>query len=279
MISESMNNLEAVSLLFKQYHSWLAISVFVLLLVWETVAPYLGFFRRRLAARAQHAARNLCIGALNAVMIGGIFSSLWLIAGGLSEVHQFGLAYRLHLSGWVHLLFAILMMDLWTYWWHRWNHEVRFLWRFHSVHHSDKGMDVTTAYRFHFGEITISSLLRIILLYCLGIHLWQLVAYEMIMFSIVQFHHANVGLPHWLDRALRVIIVTPDMHKVHHSTDWSELNSNYTSLLSVWDRLFGTFKIREDCKDIQFGVPGWEDEGKQTLWGMVKTPVAEFREK
>lgn len=135
-------------------------------------------------------------------------------------------------------------------------------------------MDVTTAGRFHFGEIALSSLLRIPLVLLLGIRLPELVAYEAMMFAVVQFHHANIGLPEWMDRLLRLAIVTPAMHKVHHSRVQAETDSNYTSLFSFWDRLFGTFRLRDDLRTIRFGLDGLDRKADQALAGLARTPFA-----
>ncbi|MFA6963083.1 MAG: sterol desaturase family protein, partial [Opitutaceae bacterium] len=136
----------------------------------------------------------------------------------------------------------------------RLNHVWPFLWRFHRLHHADREMNVTTANRFHIGEIVLSSLLRVPLLALLGVRLEELALYETALFAVVQFHHANIGLPEWLDRALRCVIVTPYLHKVHHSVVRAEADSNFSSLFSWWDRLFRTFRLSRDPRRIVFGV-------------------------
>jgi len=113
---------------------------------------------------------------------------------------------------------------------------------------------VTTATRFHFMEITLSSLLRVPLLILLGARLEELAVYKTLLFAVVQFHHANIGLPERIDRILRWVIVTPALHKVHHSVHRIEADSNYSSLFSWWDRLFGTWRLLPKNRSIQFGV-------------------------
>src|SRR5215813_5385924 len=112
---------------------------------------------------------------------------------------------------------AILLFDAWMYLWHRANHQLDFLWRFHRVHHSDPEMDVTTAIRFHAGEILISSALRLAVIPLLGITNRQLLVYEMLLLPVILFHHSNVLIPERLDAILRLVIVTPAIHRVHHS--------------------------------------------------------------
>lgn len=247
--------------------------VLTTLLAWESWKPYFTFFARASRARGQHLVRNLAIGLLNGALIALCFSLLWAKTASWSDAQNFGLLHRMPLPVWTHALAAILLLDLWTYAWHRANHRIPFLWRFHRMHHSDPHMDVTTAHRFHPGEIFMSSALRLPVIALIGTHIWELALYELLLAAIVEFHHANVGLPAPLDRALRVFIVTPDMHKVHHSRIQQETDSNYTSLLSLWDRVFQSFRLRADPKAIEFGVDGWTATQHQQLPGMLATPI------
>jgi sterol desaturase/sphingolipid hydroxylase (fatty acid hydroxylase superfamily) len=128
------------------------------------------------------------------------------------------------------------------------------LWRFHRVHHSDAVLDVTTAARFHVGEIALSALARLPLLALLGAEFWQVVLYEALLLPVIQFHHSNLAVPERWDRRLRLLIVSPNMHRVHHSRFRAETYSNYASVLSVWDRIAGTFRQRPDPRAIRFGL-------------------------
>jgi sterol desaturase/sphingolipid hydroxylase (fatty acid hydroxylase superfamily) len=133
-------------------------------------------------------------------------------------------------------------------------------------------MDVTTASRFHVGEITLSCLARLPIIALLGVGLLDLVLYETVMFAVVQLHHANIKLPERLERTLRLFIVTPYMHKVHHS-DWQpETDSNYSSLFSFWDRVFGSFRLRDDPHSVHFGLQELATPEDQTLKGLLATP-------
>ena len=243
------------------------------LLAWESCAPFFDFFRGQERERLKHGLRNMTLSGLNILLVALGFSVAWAAAAHWSEENQFGLLHWLRLSRWPHFVFAILLLDFWTYWWHWLNHRVPFFWRFHRTHHSDPRMDVTTANRFHIGEICMSSVIRIGLIMVLGIRLWELVAYEVLLYAVVQFHHANIGLPARLDRLFRCLIPTPAMHKVHHSRVSVETNSNYSSLLSVWDRVFGTFRLREEPHTIEFGLDEFKRPEDQTLTGLLKTPL------
>ena len=218
------------------------------------------------------------MGALNSALVAVVFVGLWFAASVWADEYRFGVMHWLQdglgLPVWAHALGAILLFDAWSYIWHRMNHEIRFFWRFHRVHHSDPNMDVTTANRFHIGEIFFSSLFRIPLIGLLGIYLWELVLYETLMFAVVQFHHSDIDIPAKVDRALRAIIVSPNMHRVHHSRWRPETDSNYSSLFSFWDRLAHTFRLNPNPKTIRLGLDEFDREEDQTVGGMLKTPVA-----
>jgi len=135
-------------------------------------------------------------------------------------------------------------------------------------------MDATTAIRFHIGEILISSALRLALIPLLGITVNQLLVYEMLLLPVILFHHSNVRFPEWLDALLRLVIVTPAVHRVHHSRFWMETNSNYSSVFSFWDRIAGTFRLRRDGRPVNFGLDEYEGEEWQRITGMLVTPFA-----
>lgn len=253
-----------------------AVAGLLVLLLAETLRPFFPLFDGRLRRRARHAGRNVALGFVNAMLVAGLFASAWVATATWAEREGVGLLHVLRdhagLPVWGHAALAILLFDAWTYAWHRLNHRVPLLWRFHRVHHADAEMDVTTASRFHTGEIVLSSLLRVPLIGALGIYAWELVLYETAMFAVVQFHHANVALPERLDRVLRTVIVTPAMHKVHHSRWQPETDSNYSSLFSWWDRLFGSFRHRRALGQIRFGLDAYDAEEHTTLRGLAVMP-------
>jgi sterol desaturase/sphingolipid hydroxylase (fatty acid hydroxylase superfamily) len=249
-----------------------SVIVLVLLLAWESWTPFFAYFGRAAGERTRHALKNLALGLLNAAVTGLLFVGLWLGTAAWAERQHFGLLHRVELFAWARLAGAVLLFDAWMYWWHRLNHRIPFLWRFHRTHHSDPWMDVTTANRFHLGEIVLSSILRVPVIALLGLRLWELALYEAAMFTVVQLHHANIALPPWLDRALRALIVTPFMHKVHHSRWQPETDSNYSSLFSFWDRLFGTFRLRHDAHTLEFGLEEFDSPEHHTLAGLLATP-------
>jgi sterol desaturase/sphingolipid hydroxylase (fatty acid hydroxylase superfamily) len=237
---------------------------------WETWRPFFGFGK----GRSRHAAHNLAIAVFNTVVLGLVFASLTMSVVGWTESNQFGLLNALGISGPPRFLLALLLLDGWMYVWHRANHAVPVLWRFHRMHHSDRHMDVTTATRFHLGEHLGSAVLRLGLIPLAGFDVWNLVVYDTLVIAITQFHHADVSLGRW-DGWLRLCLVTPSMHKVHHS-DWRpETDSNYSTVLSVWDRLLGSFRMRSELQTLVFGLNEFSERGWQSWWGMLKTPFVD----
>ena len=195
---------------------------------WESWQPFFG----QRDGRLRHAARNLAIALFNTVVLAVAFGSVTVFIAEWSAENQFGLLSFLFLADPIRFGLALVLLDGWMYVWHRANHVIPFLWRFHRMHHSERNMDVTTATRFHLGEQVLSSLLRLGLIPLLGIEVWNLVAYDALVLAVIMFHHADVSLGRW-DRWLRWLIVTPDMHKVHHSDQQPETDSNYSTVLRL----------------------------------------------
>ncbi len=252
---------------------YLSAGVLIAMLVWESFAPCYKFFLNRPGHRFKHGLINLLLGFGNALIIGLVFISLWKLSSEWAASMGIGILHWFDLPVWMGAVVAVLLFDFWTYWWHRISHVIPFLWRFHRVHHSDPEMDVTTANRFHFGEIAISSLLRIPLIILIGAELWHIALFEVIMFPIVQFQHANVRLPEWADRSFRFFFASPGMHKIHHSDRVKETNSNYTSMLSVWDRIFRSFRTREDLENIRIGLEEFRTKEEQSVTGLLSNPL------
>jgi sterol desaturase/sphingolipid hydroxylase (fatty acid hydroxylase superfamily) len=250
-----------------QWQLILALSGFVVFWLIESVAP---FFRR--AGRVRHAARNLAVAVLNGIALALVLSGLTVSVALVTEARQWGLLNYVPLTPVAGVLVGALILDLWTYWWHRANHRIPFLWRFHRMHHSDPAMDVTTATRFHLGEIALSTMARLGIIALAGIPLRVILGYEFILLLSTQFHHSNVALPARVDRILRAVIVSPNMHRVHHSIVRKEADSNYSSVLSIWDRLFRSYRAKRDYRQIRFGVDGFSNDWSQSIKGLLLAP-------
>ena len=168
-------------------------------------------------------------------------------------------------SGPFGLLLDLLILDLWIYFWHRANHEIPFLWRFHEVHHLDRFLDVTSAVRFHFGEVMLSAVVRAALIIALGMPIESVIVFEIVVLSAAAFHHANIRLPRWFEAGLSRVIVTPSLHWIHHRRSRAETDSNYGVLFSLWDRLFGTLSPTPRALDMPIGVEGRDERGFVSL--------------
>lgn len=157
------------------------------------------------------------------------------------------------------LLIDLIILDCWTYWLHRAYHRIPFLWRFHEVHHRDEFLDTTSAVRFHIGEVVISSFLRLAIIAVLALPLATVLIFEALLLSAALFHHSNVRLPARLENALSRIIVTPSVHWVHHHAIRRDTDSNYATVLSIWDPLFRSRSDTKRTPDMKIGAEGVED--------------------
>jgi sterol desaturase/sphingolipid hydroxylase (fatty acid hydroxylase superfamily) len=182
-----------------------------------------------------------------------------------------GASNPLRLPLWAEVLFGIIALDFFTYLAHIALHKLPLAWRFHSVHHSDEQVDVTTAFRQHPGETVWRVLWQLPPIVILGIPLWVVVVYLTISALNAQLEHANVRVPATLDRLLRLLIVTPDMHKVHHSRRQPETDSNYGNILPLWDRLFATYTPRIDFATLRYGL---DDVQATRLRALLSLPFA-----
>ncbi len=226
----------------------------------------------QLDGRLRHGANNLGIALLSAA-IGALVAPLLVASVGLAEARGWGLCHMADL-GWIGCaLLTFVLFDLWMYAWHRANHEVPFLWRFHRVHHTDPAMDSTTALRFHPGEILLSTLANCLVLMALGMSLGMLVLYKSLMVLVILLHHSNLAVPARLDQRLRLIIVPPSMHRVHHSERRAETDSNYGTVFSFWDRLFGSFRLRPDPSRIRFGIGRYAERTWQRPLQLLRLPL------
>ncbi|MBL4743761.1 MAG: sterol desaturase family protein [Cycloclasticus sp.] len=244
-------------------------TVLALLWVMEALYPMFKFKGGRL----KHDASNIAMGVLNAVLAGFIFAGLVLSVTIWASDNNVGLLNWLEFGPVTEVLLGLLIFDCWQYWWHRINHLVPFFWRFHAVHHSDAAMDASSAVRFHTVEIMFSSIIRLLILPLIGLSIEHLLIYELFLLPVILFHHSNIAVPAKLDKVLRTFIVTPRIHWVHHSHIQKETDSNYASLLSVWDRLFGSYCLRDDPQNIRLGLG---DKFDETPWnsfvGLLKQP-------
>lgn len=157
-------------------------------------------------------------------------------------------------SGWHGLIIDIILLDLFIYWWHRANHKSQFLWRFHEVHHLDEFLDTTSAVRFHFGEVLLSALVRAAVIVIFAVPLASVLVFEALVLISALFHHSNIRLPAAFERALAAVVITPSIHWVHHHAVRADTDSNYGTIFSFWDRLFGSRSRTPRTPDMPIGV-------------------------
>ncbi|HIG59252.1 MAG TPA: sterol desaturase family protein [Gammaproteobacteria bacterium] len=163
---------------------------------------------------------------------------LWFV---LVEQQGWGLSRWLGLTGYTELLVSLLVLDLFDYFWHRVNHRVRILWRFHKAHHTDTSMDVTTSLRFHPGELVISTLIKALWIVIWGPSVIAWFVFESLISFSSQFHHSNIDFPDRIDKYLSMVVVTPRYHASHHAVDRAFGDANFCTILSLWDRWFGSY--------------------------------------
>lgn len=230
--------------------------------------------RARTQPRSTRWVTNWSVTLLNTVTLRLLALALPLLAVGAAvdaEAQGWGLFNLLDLPLWFEIILVILILDFAIWLQHLITHKIPLLWRLHRVHHADVDMDVTTAIRFHPVEIALSMLLKIGAVYLLGPAAIAVVIFEVILNGTAMFNHSNLALPQWLDRTLRRVLVTPDMHRVHHSVHRHEHDSNYGFSLSLWDRLFGTYIAQpaQGHDDMQVGLEWQDDRPSKLGWSLA----------
>jgi sterol desaturase/sphingolipid hydroxylase (fatty acid hydroxylase superfamily) len=245
--------------------------VFITMLAWELLAP-----RRNLSiSRSLRWLNNLGLFALNSVVLRLLFPAA-AVGIALSVADKgWGLFNLLALPFWFEVPAAVLLLDLAIYLQHILMHRVPLLWRLHRVHHADLDIDLTTGSRFHTIEIIVSMLIKWVVILLLGPALIAVLVFEVLLNGMAIFNHANVSLPPAVERVVRYLLVTPDMHRVHHSIVKREINSNYGFNLSIWDRMFSTYIDQPEMghDNMTIGIAEFRD-AKQVdqLPGMLALP-------
>lgn len=242
--------------------------IFILVAMGEIFAP-----RRALNTSKSHRwSRNLAILALNPVFVRLVFPVLPVAMALVAAERQWGLLNNLHLPYWLGIIIGVIALDFSIYLQHILHHAVPVLWRLHMVHHADLDFDLTTGLRFHPIEIVISMGIKLITVAALGPPALAVLIFEVALNTTSMFNHSNIHIPEGIDRVLRLFVVTPDMHRVHHSVIIRETNSNYGFNLPWWDRLLGTYKSQPDKghQGMTIGLSQFRDPKSLTLpWLLV----------
>ena len=196
-----------------------------------------------------------------------------------AEARDFGLLRLIEIPTALATITAILLLDYTMYFWHWLNHRVPVLWRFHHVHHTDLDLDVSTAFRFHFGEMLLSVGARTIQVVIVGASPMAALIYEIVLEASTEFHHSNLRLPLRAERVLSWFIMTPRAHGIHHSIVAQETNSNYSNFLILWDRLHRTLRLNVRQQDIIVGVPDYRDARELGLVSLLLMPFRRQRQR
>ncbi|RJQ64945.1 MAG: sterol desaturase family protein [Desulfobacteraceae bacterium] len=231
--------------------------IFAVLAFSETMSPR----RKRTVSKVRRWFINLVIVALNPLSVALVFPIMPAGLALLASEQNWGLLNHLTVPYWVKVVFGVMMLDLAIYAQHVLHHAIPALWRLHMVHHADLDFDLTTGLRFHPIEIVVSMVLKLSAVAALGAPAAAVLIFEVALNGTSMFNHSNIHIPRGIDRILRLLVVTPDMHRVHHSVIIRETNSNYGFNLPWWDRLFGTYKDQpaKGHKDMVIGLSQFRD--------------------
>jgi sterol desaturase/sphingolipid hydroxylase (fatty acid hydroxylase superfamily) len=244
--------------------------VFLIMAVWELAAPR----RQQAIDRRVRWPSNVGIAVLDALLVRVVFPTTAVGLALVADASGWGLFHLITLPAWIAIVASVILLDLAIYLQHVLFHAVPALWRLHRMHHADLAFDVTTGFRFHPIEILLSMLIKLATIAALGTPAIAVLAFEVLLNATSMFNHGNVLIPQNLDRVLRWVVVTPDMHRVHHSIRSSETNSNFGFNLPWWDRLFGTYRPQPSAgqSGMTIGIEQFRDVRELRLDRMLIQP-------
>lgn len=246
------------------------VSVFAVMAVLEIYMP-----RRPLTrSKAKRWLTNIGIVMLNTALLRITFPLLAVGIAWMAQMRGWGLFNLTDEPVWLEFILAIIALDLAIYLQHVAAHKIPILWRLHQVHHADPDIDLTTGARFHPIEIVVSMIYKMLVVIALGASPWAVIVFEVILNALAMFNHANFALPVKIDAIVRRMFVTPDFHRVHHSTIRHETDSNYGFNLSIWDRAFGTYipQPEKGHDNMDIGLKAYRDDAPTTLLWCLKQP-------
>tara|TARA_R110000824_G_scaffold104360_13_gene247765 strand:- start:4899 stop:5732 length:834 start_codon:yes stop_codon:yes gene_type:complete len=253
-----------------QYGMALSALLFVLLVALEAIFPR----RKRSFPRFKRWCTNIVIIIVDSLALRLMGPIAAIAAAGYAAQHHIGLFNWIDWPAWLEFILALIILDLAIYGQHVASHKISLLWALHKVHHSDRDLDVTTAIRFHPVEIILSMLYKSVLVLLLGPSIFAIFVFALILNLCAMFNHSNLRLPDWLDRKLRWLLVTPDMHRVHHSVLPAETDSNYGFSIALWDRLFHTYTAQPAAghDDMVIGLDAYQSGHPAELWWSLLLP-------
>ena len=251
----------------------LVVGAFGLLWLLERRHP----LRRESEPKLRRNVRNLAVAGLAAASLQLVERPAIEPLTNLVEKRRWGLLKLVRLPTWLEVTFSVVLMDYTLYLWHVLMHRLPFLWRFHVAHHIDLDLDASTALRFHFGELAISTGWRAGQVALIGVSPLSLSVWQTFLLLSALFHHSNVRLPSEVERRLNRVLVTPRMHGIHHSIVEGETNSNWSSGLTVWDWLHGTLQLNVPQDQITIGVPAYREPEEVELREVIQMPFTKQR--
>lgn len=242
-------------------------------LLWslESIVPLYRYQHSRLRHALPNVALTLILVLTNLALS---FSSAFLASFTVRQ--RIGLFFLVGFPVWIQVIVGVASLDVFAYFAHVLQHKSWLGWQFHRVHHSENAVDVTTAFRQHPGETVWRMLWQLAGILVFGIPLWIVLIYLILSAVNAQLEHANISMSRKLDSILRMLIVTPHMHKVHHSREQKETDSNYSNIFSFWDRLFGTYTSQLNIEKLRYGLDGFDVNERQTLRGLLKMPFMNY---
>jgi sterol desaturase/sphingolipid hydroxylase (fatty acid hydroxylase superfamily) len=234
----------------------------------EVLIPY----RPSSVSKVKRWINNLALTIFNSILLNLIFSTAIVFTATYAQANKIGILNMVQAPTWLKILVTVAFMDFMLYVWHLLNHEVPLLWRFHRVHHSDLNMDVSTATRFHIGELAISAVIKISLIFFLGASPTGVLIFESALVLCAQFHHSSLKVPKSFETLWWILFVPPSMHRIHHSVIINERNTNYGTIFSLWDRILGTLLTSVDQVKIRIGVGAYNKPDKLNFHQLLVMP-------
>lgn len=244
--------------------------VVAVMILWEVSAPRLSSYKRW----SKRQLNNFLLLSVDILIMRLIFPASAVGVAWWAQENGYGILNVVAWNEWLELLIVMLFFDFAIYWQHVFFHHWPWLWRLHRLHHSDKTFDYSLSIRFHPLEILISMLYKSVLIILVGASPLSMLVFEVVLNAMALFNHGNINIKGKLDHALRWVIVTPDMHRIHHSVYPKETNSNYSFNLSIWDRLFGSYtkSPRDTHEKMNIGLEYFRSDNESKLWPMLTQP-------
>lgn len=257
------------------YRAGILIGGIAIFWIIESAVPLFRFKYHKI----KHAGINFFL-TFTTIVINFLFAGLLYFMASWVVEHDFGIIQWVNLPIWIELLIGLMLLDLvGAYFIHWLEHQVKMMWQFHLIHHSDTTVDTTTANRHHPGESVFRAVFTTLAVFMVGAPIWMVFLYQSLSVVLSQFNHANIHLPELVNKVLSWVFVTPNMHHVHHHQTQPLTDTNYGNIFSIWDRLFGTFAYVTDPQTIVYGIDTYPDSKEHShIGGLLKIPFQKYRQ-